>query len=76
MTAPVVADQFVKCLDLLDLNDVEKVLPGVLEVLAEIRLNALAHGLEFGVEQARYQRQAAAATGACARAVLDGPYGA
>ena len=72
VTAAVVADQLFEGANAFDLDDLEQVLAGVLEVLAKIPLDRFPSSLELGVEQAGHERHATAAARAGGGAFLHG----
>ena len=70
VTAAMVADQFLESANALDLDDLEQVLPGVLEMLAKIPLDRSPRSFEFGVEQTGHEGHATAAARAGCGAFL------
>ena len=75
MPSAVALHKLVERADLLDLDDLEKLLPGVGEMLAEVIIHLAAGRLQFGMQKLGHQREASAAAGAGLSGRLDLPHG-
>jgi hypothetical protein len=65
LACAVLGNQIDKCLQLFDHHDLEQLLSGVQEMLAEAVVDPAAHRFELGLQELGHAREAAAASGSC-----------